>query len=330
MIRAHRGDDFLSSGRPGSVTLRKSRIRALLQFPTLTAEETGVLRDLARLPMETTAKTAPRIREPGLAAPIAAHRLNGIADVALGRNAGGTTAAMLAEALIAETCLSEAGIPSDRLKGTWAAVTLYPVPEMRPMADVDLLVDGHQLQAAVAALRTYGYMIRTQQERNGPSKRLHIDQMVHPDRGIPLELHHSIARGVSRADLPRAPGGGLSMTAHGLHRILDIAKDGWARAGLISYTDLLLFLHKGVRIDEVLALATRFGMAPASASVLLAFDEILGPELTVQERSACGDAEGPLIRAVRRRATAQYGPFRLRYTPRWQRRIRRWIMGRVY
>jgi hypothetical protein len=79
----------------------------------------------------------------------------------------------------------------------------------------------------------------------------------------------------------------------------------------------------------VVDLAGRAGLGAAGASVLLACEDLLGPVLTERERTACVTAETAVVRRTRQRACAAGALLRMRYTPRWQRRVVRRVLGRV-
>lgn len=316
--------------------IRKSRFRSRLQFAPLSQAEIAGLLALARFPADGV---PPEGAVGGRFGELArAHRVHAIAEHLPGATGPGfsirRSSPILTEADNVVSVLAGHGIAAARLKGVWIAGVLYPDPAMRPMTDVDLLVHPDQTDAAVAALLATGYVVVPGQELDGPSKRLHVPQLTHPERGIPIELHHRIARTIPPARLTALLGtdaidGDLPIAGHVLHRLLDIAKDGWARVGLLPYVDLLLLRRAGVDFGDVLGMASRAGVGPACASVLLAFDEFLG-ELTDHERAACRRLETPLVRLARRRNCARGALWRLRYTPRWKRRIRRWVLGRVH
>ena len=316
-----------------TVPLRKSRFRSRLQSAPLTTGERTGLRALARYAVDGAPPAECDL------ARAAQHRLDAIA-ARLPRTSGRPfsirrSSPPLAEADTVVALLTEAGVGAARLKGVWIAAALYPDPAMRPMTDVDLLVRPEQIDTAVAALRAAGYLVDADQELDGPSKRLHVPQLAHPERGIPIELHHRIARTIPPDRLTELLGveaidGDLPIAGHALHRLLDIAKDGWARVGLLPYLDLLLMRRAGVEFPRVLRMAEGAGVGAACASVLLAFDEIWGGELSAAERAACRGLESPLVRLARLRDCAGDALWRIRYTPRWQRRIRRWVLGRVH
>ncbi|GAA2843865.1 nucleotidyltransferase family protein [Crossiella cryophila] len=318
-------------------TLHKSRVRSRLQTPPLTAADIARLTELARFPAEgrPLRHPVPHRGDP-LAGLLDRHRLDGIAAAAGQAPASPAPGPALAEADTVLATLAAARVRALRLKGSWIAGELYPRPAMRPMSDVDLLVSEQDNGRAVVALRQAGYRVVPGQEFNGTSKRLHGAQLHHPDRGVPVELHHRIARQLPLSRLARLLGlspsaCALPPVAHLLHRLLDIAKDGWARTGLLPYTDVLLLLRQAqVRVPELLDLAVAARVPGASASALLAFDALLGPELTAAELARCRRLEPAAVRLARLAALRQDGGWRVRYTPRWQRRIIRLALGRTY
>lgn len=64
---------------------------------------------------------------------------------------------LLKAARQAGTILGEAGIRTIALKGIVLAAEFYDSPGLRPMSDIDLLVDQHELAAATAALDAAGW-----------------------------------------------------------------------------------------------------------------------------------------------------------------------------
>lgn len=85
--------------------------------------------------------------------------------------------------------LDAAAIPFRVLKGPVLAATVYPEPAARTMIDLDVLVPGDQLLAAIAALQKIGYTIpeqfagQTMEAGDAPP-------MIHPAAGSAvLELH---------------------------------------------------------------------------------------------------------------------------------------------
>lgn len=70
------------------------------------------------------------------------------------------------------------------LKGAWSATTLYAHPGLRPMADLDLLVDETSMDAWSASLRELGYEPRDVAD--------HATLFAHRGRGVYVELHHAL------------------------------------------------------------------------------------------------------------------------------------------
>lgn len=324
---------------PGVV---RSRLRTRIQFPPLTAAQSAALRGLARFPAgDPLPARIGECRGAEFSKLVFAHKLHGIAaavpdlhDPMVAASATTAVPAYLAEADAVRHILAGAGIHATCLKGAWISRALYPRVSMRPMSDVDLLIEPREVPGAIAALAASGFVVTPGQPLNGPSKRLHAPQMHHPDRLVAIELHHRIARTITRGRLAQCLGADLAVemppVAHMLHRLVDIAKDGWARAGLLAYADLLLLHRAGVTTDGVLDLARGLGVGSACASVLLAWDEALGTGLSDAERARCRRAESPQAWLARRIDCADDALLRQRYTPRWQRRVRRWTLGRVH
>ncbi len=56
-----------------------------------------------------------------------------------------------------QLALAQAGIPAIWLKGIALAQTLYPLPQLRPMDDLDVLVPYDQRQVALKVIQSIGY-----------------------------------------------------------------------------------------------------------------------------------------------------------------------------
>ncbi|WP_029063688.1 nucleotidyltransferase family protein [Labrenzia sp. DG1229] len=95
---------------------------------------------------------------------------------------------------IVQEFLWQKGIPSYGLKGVLLGRHYYPDVAIRPMSDVDILIPTRQSEAAILELQRAGYAEELEQEYHGTSKTLHLPQLIHPDRGIVVELHTQIAR----------------------------------------------------------------------------------------------------------------------------------------
>lgn len=91
--------------------------------------------------------------------------------------------------------LGSADIDYRVLKGTAVAHLDYPDPSLRAYGDVDLLVPGAQLDAAIAALEQAGHSRRFPEPRPGFQQRFGKGNcMVTPER-MEVDLHRSLAMG---------------------------------------------------------------------------------------------------------------------------------------
>lgn len=84
------------------------------------------------------------------------------------------------------------------LKGAWSSTALYAHPSLRPMADLDLLVDAPSIPAWSASLRERGYEPRDTAD--------HATLFAHGARGVYVEIHHTLTScagflGLSTAEL---------------------------------------------------------------------------------------------------------------------------------
>ena len=82
--------------------------------------------------------------------------------------------------------------PLALLKGLSLCTLEYPAPHLRPMRDIDLLVDGQSVPEVEAALRALGYV----PEASSDSYRSHhhLVPYVHPGTRVYVEVHHRLFR----------------------------------------------------------------------------------------------------------------------------------------
>lgn len=85
--------------------------------------------------------------------------------------------------------------PVGLLKGISLCEQEYPAPHLRPMRDVDLLVDRAAVPEAEEVLRRLGY----EREASGQSyeEHHHVAPFVHPRTGVWVEVHHRLFRPAS-------------------------------------------------------------------------------------------------------------------------------------
>ena len=92
----------------------------------------------------------------------------------------------------ASAALAGAGIPMLVLKGAALACLAYAEPALRPMSDVDLLVDARDLGAAREMLKRLGYRAAAPATASGAPH--HAPPLVRVEQGvsISIELHHRL------------------------------------------------------------------------------------------------------------------------------------------
>jgi len=90
------------------------------------------------------------------------------------------------------TAFAAAGIPIVLLKGVALAHLIYPNPSLRPMVDVDVLIDVADTRAAVQVIRGLGYSFRRQHVSRFSGRLHHLPPATTTRAGftISLEVHH--------------------------------------------------------------------------------------------------------------------------------------------
>ena len=83
------------------------------------------------------------------------------------------------------------GIPIIFLKGAALAHRIYPSPELRPMVDIDVLIDPADTERAVAITRGLGYSFACRHESRFAGRMHHLPAATIDRSGfrIALELH---------------------------------------------------------------------------------------------------------------------------------------------
>lgn len=112
-----------------------------------------------------------------------AHRLAAIQAMALS-----------AELKTVTALLEEAGLAPIALKGAWLAWHAYPAPALRPMRDLDLLLDADTAIAAFELLKASGYRAEAVQElalEDVLRLEKHMPALIGP-RGVVIELHQRL------------------------------------------------------------------------------------------------------------------------------------------
>jgi hypothetical protein len=238
-----------------------------------------------------------------------------------------------------QSLLRGAGLRCIALKGIVLGGRYYPDRAMRPMSDVDVLIAPEECDAVLRLLHTSGYGERPGQELHGPSTALHFPQLVHRERGVVVEVHTSLARGLDLNGIARHYDVGnasdenpLDPAIHIAHRLLDIAKDGYFRPGLLGYLDLLLLLGRhGEELDwrRLARLLDDVGLREHAAATLLAMQRSLPLDMVARIPRPAAHVDSHLLNLAIRYFGRSDAFWRCRYTPRWQRRVTRWLVGTV-
>ena len=235
--------------------------------------------------------------------------------------------------------LRRAGLRCIPLKGIFLGRRYYPDRAMRPMSDIDILIAPEESEAVLRLLNSSGYSHRPDQELHGPSTALHFPQYVHFERNVIVEIHTSLARGLDLNRIKRHYAVGdlsdecpLDPAIHIAHRLLDIAKDGYFRPGLLGYLDLLLLLRRhgeGLDWKRLASLLDAVGLREHAAATLLVMQRSLPDNLVGSIPRYAADVESHLLNLVVRYFGRSDAFWRCRYTPRWQRGVARWLIGTV-
>lgn len=90
-----------------------------------------------------------------------------------------------------EACRPRIG-PLTLLKGVWLAHALHPAPHLRPMRDVDVLVEREQAQDVAAVLMERGYEPVVPDGEAAFGHHNHLVPYRHPATGVLVEVHHGL------------------------------------------------------------------------------------------------------------------------------------------
>src|SRR3972149_7087801 len=90
--------------------------------------------------------------------------------------------------------LNEQGIPVIVLKGAALLENIYRDISLRPMNDLDILVQPEHLDLALAIALRRGYTYLTTRDTSGQSKKngRHLDKLILREKGVLLEIHQHI------------------------------------------------------------------------------------------------------------------------------------------
>ena len=149
--------------------------------------------------------------------------------------------------------LSKADTPILLLKGAAYMVAGLPLARGRTFTDLDILVPRQRLEAAETALLAAGWQQHTNDAYDQRYYRrwMHeLPPMYHPERGILIDVHHSILPLTSRIrldpellwsdsiSLPRSPLRVLSPVDMLLHSATHLFQDGEIRGGFANLLDI--------------------------------------------------------------------------------------------
>lgn len=89
------------------------------------------------------------------------------------------------------TAFAVAGVPLILLKGAALAHLIYPTPELRPMSDIDILIDPADAQAAVKIAERLGYVFAARHQTRFNGRKHHLPTAETTESGfrIALEIH---------------------------------------------------------------------------------------------------------------------------------------------
>ncbi len=216
--------DLLSTQRP----VRQASLDALSPSDWIR------IRDMARehrlLPMlhwRLTHEHADLVVEPSLRAELQdANRKATLRALRLQRELGGIV-----------RILASVGIPCLALKGAYLAFAVYPQPALRPMRDLDVLVDPAQAPAAYAALREAGFTPGHDVQGDVATciaEEKHLPLLVAPGGGVNVELHVRLT--------PKRDGQAHGLEAAGLWERQVRREVAGQQIAYLSPTDLLLHL----------------------------------------------------------------------------------------
>ena len=114
------------------------------------------------------------------------------------RQANQVRAQVLGEIL---SCYRAAGIQALVLKGAALAHLLYPQPGLRPMRDLDLLVQKSEVRPAQQLLADLGFQAHLPQDETLPGKHLAAASRYTAGLSVSVELHHNLFNTGSSASM---------------------------------------------------------------------------------------------------------------------------------
>jgi hypothetical protein len=157
------------------------------------------------------------------------------------------------------------GIPIILLKGAALAHRIYPRPELRPMVDVDVLIDPADMERAVAITRGLGYSFALRHESRFAGRLHHLPAAttyqsgfritleIHVD-AIPTDLHDSLtfAALAAKPALFRRGGGPPGLTLGHIDMLRHLARHAFGPARRVRLIHLYdLWRYQAIFRDEI-------------------------------------------------------------------------------
>ncbi|MDQ7086791.1 MAG: nucleotidyltransferase family protein [Acidobacteriota bacterium] len=233
----------------------------------------------------------------------------------------------------AVAALAEAGIVPVLLKGAALGRTVYAEPHLRPMSDVDLLIDAGRLAGALAALARAGMRVPPEEDVDFWRRAYYNLPVEWTGRGsVQIEMHWSISQpdrhpvavaGLLRraVSLPAGVGRVLSPVDLLLHQALHHSYH-FFQPKLIWVHDLALLHRDPPPLEPVLERARQWGMLRPLALSCLQVEKVYPGCLTEAYRRWAADYR-PAVRIERRFRSAD--PVAL--LDGWQRRRRQLVLS---
>ena len=195
---------------------------------------------------------------------------------------------------------NEAGLPVIVLKGVALLGSIYRDIGLRPMSDLDVLVQPEHLDRAKAIALCQGYapiVERVVQEHDTVNRR-HLPNLIHHERGIVLEVHQHIVDSDSayhfnlngfwnRAQPVTIPGNSALMLAPedilihlSIKFLLDRRYSSKSALGqLCDISEVLLQYSDSLNWNLIEEVSQEYGIAPGLHFVFYACEQLLGSQV---------------------------------------------------
>ncbi|MCC6457192.1 MAG: nucleotidyltransferase family protein [Caldilineaceae bacterium] len=188
--------------------------------------------------------------------------------------------------------LKQAGIPAIVLKGVYLAQVVYQDRALRPMVDIDILVERNEVAQVENILQGLGYRFSDWKHRDWCLKNHYHLPYTHAELDLNIELHWDIQRPQrpypvdvgelwSQAQSFRMAGVEILCLSHEhllLYHCLHIAKHGFG-VGIRPFCDLAAILrcyHDQINWHKVQCIAERWRMTKTVGLSLYFTDEFFG------------------------------------------------------